>query len=128
MAVIFSVCPTSLGTHEPLTVRQYKLRRSVCKPEVINIRDQRYNKKKGGSPLNVKQRYIVEAHSHPSLHLLDCCHVPHDTKLSLGSSPVLFDEIQFTVVFGIEIDQMTTTFNKLLQMRLLVSEIRLGKE
>jgi hypothetical protein len=95
---------------------------------LINIRHQRYDKKKEDSPPNVKQRYIVKACSHPSLHLLDCRHALHNLKLSLGSSPVLFDEIQFTVVFGIEIDQTTTAFNELLQMRLLVSEIRLGKE
>ena len=66
------------------------------------------------SPLDVKQWYIVKALDHLLLHLPDCRCAPHDPKSKFGSSPVLLNEVQFAVVFGIKITQMATAFNELL--------------
>jgi hypothetical protein len=112
MAVVCSVSPNCLCAGEPLTVRQYKLRRLVCKPNQYQRNDKKT--KERYSPLNLKQWYIVEAHDHILLDPIDCHRTCHDPKSKLGSSPVLLDEVQFAVVFGIKITQMATAFNELL--------------
>src|SRR5712675_972632 len=74
----------------------------------IRVREMIRKKMRKSSPLDVKQWYIVKALDHLLLHLPDCRCTPHDPKLKFGSSPVLLNEVQFTVVFGIKITQMAT--------------------
>jgi hypothetical protein len=63
-------------------------------------------------PLNVKEGVIVKALDNCLLHLNHCC-----------CPPILFDEVQFTVIFGVKIAQMTTRLNQLLKLGLLRHKI-----
>jgi hypothetical protein len=48
--------------------------------------------------------------------------------MQLGSTPVLFDEIEFTVVFWIKITEVPMRLNKFLEIWLLVRKIWLCEE
>jgi hypothetical protein len=48
--------------------------------------------------------------------------------VKFGSTPVLFNKVQFTVVFGVKITEVATPLNKLLKFWLLRNKVRLVKE
>jgi hypothetical protein len=71
----------------------------------------------------VKERDIIEAFNDLFLHLVNRCHMPCHTEAELYCPPVLFDKIEFIVVFGIEITQMPMRLNQLLKLGLLRDKI-----
>jgi hypothetical protein len=80
------------------------------------------------SPPNVKEGNVIEALDDYPLHLIDCGRAPCHTETELCRPPVLFDEIEFTVIFGIEITQMTMRLDQLLKLGLLRDEVGLQKK
>ncbi len=61
--------------------------------------------------MNVKKGNIIKALDYLLLHLIDCCCVPCHTEMELHYPPILFNKIEFTVIFWIEITQMAMQFN-----------------
>ena len=48
--------------------------------------------------------------------------------MSLGRAPVLFDKIEFAMVFRVKIAQMTVPLDELLELRTLICEVGLSEE
>jgi len=65
---------------------------------------------------------------HRFLHRIEGSRAAGNTVAELRSTPVLLNEVQLTVVFWIEITQVATRFDELLELWLLRCEIRLCKE
>jgi hypothetical protein len=86
------------------------------------------NKNAEDSPTNVKEGNVIEALDDLLLHLIDCCCTPCHTETELRCPPVLLDEVELTVVFGVEIAQMAARLDQLLKLGLLRDEIWLQKE
>ena len=59
--------------------------------------------RKQDSPPNVKERDIIEALYDYPLHLHNCYRAPCHPKAKLCRPSVLFDKIQFAVVFWVEV-------------------------
>jgi hypothetical protein len=49
------------------------------------------------------------------LHVLNSGTSPCCTKVKFGSTPVLFNKVQFTVVFGVKVTEVAVLLNKLLK-------------
>ena len=105
MAVILFVGPNCLGTEQALTVGRNETRGPVCKP--ANMFQLKKIKERENSLSDLIKTNIIKTFQHSFLHLLECLCVASNTKSKLCRSPVLLDEIQLTVVFGIVITQMT---------------------
>ena len=58
--------------------------------------------------MNVKEGNIIKALDYLLLYLINCCRMPCHTETELHCPPILFNEIEFTVIFWIEITQMAT--------------------
>ena len=50
------------------------------------------------------------------LHIANCLHSGKHTVLGLHCSPILLNEIEFAMVLGIEIAQVATPLNELLEL------------
>ena len=73
----------------------------------------------------MKEGDIIEALDDFPLHLVDCRCAPCYTETELGSTPILFNEIEFTMVLGIKIAEMPAILDQLLKLGLLRHEIGL---
>ena len=76
-------------------------------------------------PSNLFKGDVVETPQHLFFHLIEGPQTASNAEPKLHRAPVLLDEIQFTVVFGIVITQMPTRFNVFLKQRLLHFEVKL---
>ncbi len=83
------------------------------------------NKNAYDSPLNVKDRDIIQTLDDFLLHLVNCLHMPCFAEMELCCSLVLFDKIQLTMIFWIEIAKMAMQLDQLLKLGLLRHEIGL---
>lgn len=77
------------------------------------------------SPLDLNNRHAVKGIFYILFHLLHVSCLWAAPTYQLRSSPVLFNKVQLTVIFGIEITDVTPRGDVFLQVRLLVLEIRL---
>jgi hypothetical protein len=57
--------------------------------------------KKKNSPLNLRERDTVKALPDSGLHVVCCLHSGGHTVLIFGCSPVLFDIVEFAMVFWV---------------------------
>jgi hypothetical protein len=73
----------------------------------------------------VEEGNIIETLNDHPLHLIDCCCVPCNMEIELHHPPILFDKVEFTMIFRIEVTQMTTRLDQLLKLGLLRDEIGL---
>ena len=76
-------------------------------------------------PRDGKQWDIVEALDNFPFHLFDVGRARKCTVAQFSSPPVLLDEIELAMIFGIEIAEVTASLDILLQGRFLGEEIRL---
>ena len=76
-------------------------------------------------PFDLKNGHVIETYSHILLHLVDVVHLWACAITELCCSPVLLYEIQFTVVFWVEIANVTLGCYQFFQVRLLVDKMRL---
>lgn len=76
----------------------------------------------------MKKENVIKAFDDITLHLLDCRHTPCHTETELCGAPILLNEVQFTVVFGVKITQMPVRLDQLLKLRFLRNEIGLQKK
>ena len=79
-------------------------------------------------PSNVKEGDVIKGLDDLPLHLINRRRAPCHTETKLCSPPILFDEIEFTVIFGVKVTQMVTRLDQLLKLGLLRDEIGLRKE
>src|SRR6267154_3848436 len=80
------------------------------------------------SPLNMKEGHVIEALDDCLLHCIDCCRVPCHMEMELRCPSVLFNEVEFAMVFGVKVAQMPMRLDQLLKLGLLRDEIRLQKK
>jgi hypothetical protein len=73
----------------------------------------------------VKEGDIIEAFDDYPLHLSDCRRTPCHTKAKLCCPPVLFDKVEFAMVFGVEVAQVAPRLDQLLKLGLLRYEVGL---
>ena len=106
MAMILFVGPNCLGTGQALTVGRNEMHGPVCKP--ANMFQLKKIKERENSLLDLIKMKIIKTFQHSFFHLLECLCAASNMKSKLCHSPVLLDEIQLTVVFGIVITQITT--------------------
>ena len=76
-------------------------------------------------PFDLKNGHVVETCSHILFHLIDVVRLWACVIMELCCSPVLLYEIQFTVVFWVEVTNVTLGCYQFCQVRLLVDKIRL---
>ena len=69
---------------------------------------------------------VIKTTQHFPFHLLKGPCTASNAETEFRSTPVLLNEVQFTVVLGIKITQVTTRLDMLLKQRLLRHEIGLG--
>jgi len=93
----------------------------ICKEASVLERIMR-----GNIPSNLFKGDVVEAPQHFFFHLIEGPCMASDTESKLCCTPVLLDEVQLAMVFGIVITQMSTRFNVFLEHWLLQFEIGLG--
>ena len=62
------------------------------------------------------------------LHLLECLRSGGHMVSSLGRAPVLLNEVKFTIIFRIEITQMTVPLDELLELQTLIYKVRLNEK
>ena len=83
------------------------------------------NKNAYDSLPNVKDGDIIQTLDDFLLHLVNCLHAPCLGEMELCCSPVLFNKIQLTMIFWIEIAKMAMRLDQLLKLGLLRHEIGL---
>ena len=67
----------------------------------------------------------IETLNDRPLHLVDRCCMPCNMETELHRPSILFDKVEFTMIFQIEVTQMTARLNQLLKLGLLRDEIGL---
>ena len=76
----------------------------------------------------MKEGDVIQALDDLPLHFIDCRRAPCHTEAELGCPPILFDKVEFAVIFGIEIANMPTGLNQLLKLGLLRDKVGLQKK
>lgn len=112
-------------------IGRYKARGPVCITGHIQHRDETTSGRKKNmkdSPPNVKEGNIIKALDDFPLHLIDGCRTPCYTKTKLRCSPILFDEVEFAVIFWVEVAQMAARLDQLLKLGLLRDKFSLRKK
>ena len=112
-------------------IGRYKARGPVCITGHMQHCDETTSGRKKNmkdSPPNVKEGNIIEALNDFPLHLVDRCRAPCYTETELRCPPILFDEVEFAVIFWVEVAQMATRLDQLLQLGLLRDKISLRKK
>src|SRR6267154_410351 len=80
------------------------------------------------SPPNMKEGDIIQALDDLPLHFIDCRHTPCHMETELCCPLILFDEVEFAVILGVEITDMPTGLNQLLKLGLLRDKVGLQKK
>lgn len=80
------------------------------------------------SPANGHQGNTVQGIQHVHLHCLDCSTPSHFAILTLCSSPILLNEIQLAVILRVVVTNVTPPFDKFLECRFLIYEVRLREQ
>jgi hypothetical protein len=73
----------------------------------------------------VEEGDVIETLNDRPLHLVNHCCVPCNTETELHHPSILFNKVEFTMIFRIEATQMTVRLDQLLKLGLLRDEIRL---
>jgi hypothetical protein len=86
----------------------------ICKPGEQD--EMQTRQKKENSPLNLKKRDTVKGIPYSLLHICNggcpgCC-----TVSKFGRAPILLNKIQLAMVLQVEVANVPTAFNKLLQL------------
>ena len=76
----------------------------------------------------MKERDVIKTLDDLPLHAINCCCAPCHMEMELGCSPVLFNKIEFTVVFWVKIAQMAIRLDQLLKLGFLGHKIWLQEE
>src|SRR6266849_10368976 len=79
----------------------------------------------GDAPLNLIKGDVIETCQHFLLHLVKGLCMASDTEPKLCCTPILLNKVQFAVVLGIIITQVTTRFDIFLELRFLRYEVGL---
>ena len=74
---------------------------------------------------DLKNGHVIKTCSHIFFHLINVVRLWACAITELCCSPVLLYEIQFTVVFWVEVANVTSGCYQFFQVRLLVDKIRL---
>jgi hypothetical protein len=83
-------------------------------------------KMKQNTPSNLFKRDVIKTCQHFPFHLPKGPCTASNAESELRRAPVLFNEIQLAMIFGIEVAQVAARFDILLEQRLLRHEIGLG--
>ena len=73
----------------------------------------------------MKEGDIIQALDDLPLHLIYCRCMPYHTETEFCCPPILFDKVDFTMVFGVKVAQMATRLDQLLKLGLLRVEVGL---
>ena len=76
----------------------------------------------------MKKGDVIETLDDLPLHYVNRCCAPCHMETELYCPPVLLNKIKFTMIFGVEIAQMSMGLDKLLKLRHLSDEIGLQKK
>jgi hypothetical protein len=79
-------------------------------------------------PPDLEQHDTVKALDDSLLHLSNCLCTTCFAKLCLCSTPILLNEVELTVVFGIEVAQVAMRLNKFLKLRFLPNKVSLREK
>ena len=77
------------------------------------------------SPSNVKEGDVIQALDDLPLHLADCRRTPCYMEMELRHPPILLNEVELTVILGVEITQVPVRLDQLLKLGLLRHEFGL---
>jgi hypothetical protein len=99
--MILLVGPGSLGTGQALVISGNDVRGPVCKSEKSF---KAWNEKRKKDTLsNLIKGDVIKTFQHFPLHFRKGPCTTSNPKTKLHRAPVLFDKIEFTVIFGIEV-------------------------
>lgn len=76
----------------------------------------------------MKEGDIIQALGDLPLHLIDSGRTPCHTESELCGTPILLDEVELAMIFGVEVTQMPARLDQLLELGLLRDEIGLQKK
>lgn len=128
MTVILAICPDRLCTIQASVVCIHEPGRSVGIPVMriaVNKPIQRERERDQYIPNDLNVWNIIQACEHIGLHSLDIGGERRGSVTELSCSPILLNEIELAVIFGVEITEVTTVLDELGELRFLSNEIGL---
>ena len=80
---------------------------------------------KNESPSDLKQWNVIQACSDKLFQLINGCHALHGTESKFCCAPELLNEIEFAVIFWVEIAEVAAGLDEFLKLRLVAGKVAL---
>ena len=112
--MVLFIGPGGLCPQEALPVSGNEMCRAICKPGEEDEMQGEHDKR--NEPLNLNEGHTVKGFPYSLLHGCSSGQMRCHTVLKLGSSPILFDEVQLAMVLWVEVADVPMALDELLKL------------